>query len=89
MEQDVEKRARRQFKGLFDKKPGEIAEVSIDDKEDDSEKSDEPKEEAINEEEEASERDAEPVPAVGLISHFWSSGRRFLSTFGLQRCSIL
>lgn len=88
MEQDVEKRARRQFKGLFDKKPGEIAEVSIDDKEDDSEKSDEPKEEAINEEEEASERDAE-APAVGRIGHFWSSGRRFLSTFGLQRCSIL
>lgn len=89
MEQDVEKRARRQFKGLFDKKPGEIAEVSIDDKEGDGAESDEPKEEAINGEEEASERDAEPAPAVGRIWHFWSSGRRFLSNFGLQRCSIL
>ncbi|GKA57197.1 zinc finger BED domain-containing protein RICESLEEPER 2-like protein, partial [Tanacetum coccineum] len=31
-EQEVEKKARKQFKGLFDKKPGEISEVGLDDK---------------------------------------------------------
>ncbi|OMO97342.1 hypothetical protein COLO4_14681 [Corchorus olitorius] len=31
-EQEVEKKARKQFKGLFDKKPGEIAEVEVEDR---------------------------------------------------------
>ena len=32
--QEVEKKARKQFKGLFDKKPGEIAVAGAEDEED-------------------------------------------------------
>ncbi|KAJ9694841.1 hypothetical protein PVL29_010356 [Vitis rotundifolia] len=89
-EQEVERKARSQFKGLFDKKPGDIAEAGVDDggdkrlgenqKNDDKEDSDGDKE--FQEAEDA-------PPPMGFFSHLWPTGRRFFTALGLDRCSIL
>ncbi|KAL5709364.1 peptidylprolyl isomerase [Ranunculus cassubicifolius] len=89
-EQEVEKKAKKQFKGLFDKKPGEISEVG-------SEISEKPKEEGILEtgeekdevEVEAEDRDSEPPPRRSFLSQIWPVGSRIFQSFGLNRCTIL
>lgn len=90
-EQEVEKKAKRQFKGLFDKRPGEIAEVGTDV----SEKP-KPEEEISNtadvkdssEVEDEGIHDADP-PRRSFLSHIWPIGSRLFTSLGLQRCSIL
>ncbi|KAL0016147.1 hypothetical protein SO802_003216 [Lithocarpus litseifolius] len=91
-EQEVEKKARKQFKGLFDKKPGEIAVAGSEDKEDndtgenpnhfDKEDSD------ADNSEESREAEAD-ANQMGWFSRIWPTGGRLFSALGLQRCSIL
>ncbi|XP_058734575.1 peptidyl-prolyl cis-trans isomerase PASTICCINO1-like [Vicia villosa] len=94
-EQEVENKARKQFKGLFDKKPGEIAEVNANEDGDhqvtrESQKDGEVREDASDGTN--SEDSHEAVPDVdqrGWFSHFWPTGSRIFSSLGLQRCTIL
>ncbi|KAF8396822.1 hypothetical protein HHK36_018455 [Tetracentron sinense] len=91
-EQEVERKARKQFKGLFDKKPGEIAEVDV--VREDQNPKDENHEggdwtEADGEEVEGIRDAAAAPPPVGLLSQFGPVGRRLFRALGLQKCSIL
>ena len=88
--QEVERKARKQFKGLFDMKTGEIADPNPEDREFEtaSEGQDGDSDE-IN-----SEKSCEGAPdqdghRIGWFSLFWSSSRRFISSLGLQRCTLL
>ncbi|CAL5388437.1 unnamed protein product [Camellia sinensis] len=88
-EQEVERKARKQFKGLFDKKPGEISEVGTIDREEDQvsgeshEKGDQDAQDGDNE-----EQHHEP-PRVSFISQLWPTGRKLFRALGLERCTIL
>lgn len=91
--QEVEKKARKQFKGLFDKKPGEIAEVKADEDGDqitgESKKDDEVHGDS-DETNSVDSREAPPkAPRTGWFSLFWPSGRSFFESLGLNRCTIL
>ncbi|VAH17017.1 unnamed protein product [Triticum turgidum subsp. durum] len=95
-EQEIEKKARKQFKGLFDKKPGEISEVGVESKNggdtagsgeavtsrdrDGSGKSSLPSAESDH---------AFDEERPGLIGRIWPSARRIFSSLGLNRCTIL
>ncbi|KAK8946302.1 Peptidyl-prolyl cis-trans isomerase PASTICCINO1 [Platanthera guangdongensis] len=96
-ELEVEKKDRKQFKGLFDKKPGEISEVgtsSIDDQILDTLN---PDADSINPEKETRTNRADSVSAgeyveaerISLLDRLWPAGRRFCTALGLNRCSIL
>lgn len=89
-EQEVERKARSQFKGLFDKKPGDIAEAGVDDRGDkrlgENQKNDN-KEDSDGDKEFQEAEDA--PPPMGFLSHLWPTGRRFFTALGLDRCSIL
>ncbi|XP_022746613.1 peptidyl-prolyl cis-trans isomerase PASTICCINO1-like [Durio zibethinus] len=92
-EQEVESKARKQFKGLFDKKPGEIAEAQVVDRAGDEITGENQK----NSEESSSEGDepqdfheaAAGEPRIGWFYNLWPTGRRLFSALGLQRCTIL
>ncbi|KAK2972257.1 hypothetical protein RJ640_014315 [Escallonia rubra] len=91
-EQEVERKARKQFKGLFDKKPGEIAEAGVDDKVDEistknfeSDNLDDT--DSIKEEEEVHQ--AAAPRHTGFLSQLWSSSRSLFTSLGVQRCTIL
>ncbi|KAG6640123.1 hypothetical protein I3843_10G141800 [Carya illinoinensis] len=90
-EQEVERKARKQFKGLFDKKPGEIAEVG--DREEDHDtgekQSNIDKGDSDAENSDESHEDAADARQMGWFSRFWPTGRRLFSGLGLQRCTIL
>ncbi|OVA17744.1 Peptidyl-prolyl cis-trans isomerase [Macleaya cordata] len=92
-EQEVETKAKRQFKGLFDKKPGEIADVGTDTGNDEKAENENHKsgdEAADSVEDEAEDvNEAAPPPPRGLFSRIWPVGSRLFSALGLQRCSIL
>ncbi|KAL2485166.1 Peptidyl-prolyl cis-trans isomerase PASTICCINO1 [Abeliophyllum distichum] len=89
-EQEVQKRARKQFKGLFDKKPGEIAEAGVNDTGDQV-----PKEaDKIHDKDDFAGNmehlyQATAPPPTGFWSRFWPAGRRLFTAFGLDRCTIL
>lgn len=89
-EQEVERKARSQFKGLFDKKPGDIAEAGVDDRGDkrlgENQKNDD-KEDSDGDKEFQEAEDA--PPPMGFLSHLWPTSRRFFTALGLDRCSIL
>lgn len=91
-EQEVEKKARKQFKGLFDKKPGEIAEAKGD-ADGDQITSESLKDEVHGDSDETSFEDShEPPPEAprnSWFSLFWPSGRRLFESLGLNRCAIL
>ncbi|KAI8556769.1 hypothetical protein RHMOL_Rhmol05G0281100 [Rhododendron molle] len=92
-EQEIERKARKQFKGLFDKRPGEIAEVGAIDKEEDEilgenrEIGDSKDLDSDNEEDHVA-ADA-PPPRKSFFSHLWPTGRRIFRAIGVERCSIL
>ncbi|PNX71350.1 peptidyl-prolyl cis-trans isomerase pasticcino1-like protein [Trifolium pratense] len=94
-EQEVEKKARKQFKGLFDKKPGEIAEVKAN--EDEGQVTSESQKDGAvqgdSSDETNSEDSHEDAPLIadrrGWFSYFWPTGSRIFSSLGLQRCTIL
>ncbi|XP_061376352.1 peptidyl-prolyl cis-trans isomerase PASTICCINO1 [Gastrolobium bilobum] len=92
-EQEVEKKARKQFKGLFDKKPGEIAEVKADEDGDqmtgESQKEGEVHGDSDGTNSEDSDEAAPNARPMGWFSLFWPAGRRLFSSLGLQRCAIL
>ncbi|KAA8518968.1 hypothetical protein F0562_016258 [Nyssa sinensis] len=91
-EQDIERKARKQFKGLFDRKPGEIADAGINDKEDrisgenhengDQDDSDTDKEDEFH-------GPAAAPPRTSFLSQLWPTGTRLFTALGLQRCTIL
>ncbi|XP_028786005.1 peptidyl-prolyl cis-trans isomerase PASTICCINO1 [Neltuma alba] len=92
-EQEAEKKARKQFKGLFDKKPGEIAEVAVEeDKDPKTSKSKEEDEGRGDSDGRSSSEDShevapDDVPQRGWFSRFWPS--RLLPSFWIRRCTIL
>ncbi|KAL2337901.1 hypothetical protein Fmac_012347 [Flemingia macrophylla] len=92
-EQEVEKKARKQFKGLFDKKPGEIAEAKTDVDGDqitsEGQKDNEVHEDSDGTNSEASHEAPPEAHRTGWFSLFWPSGRRFFESLGLNRCTIL
>lgn len=92
-EQETEKKARKQFKGLFDKKPGEISEVDVGKSTDDAKGS----EETTSADRDAGAKDSsrgETEHALeeerpGLLGRLWPSARRIFSSLGMNRCTIL
>lgn len=89
--QEVERRARKQFKGLFDKKPGEIADIVTDDgKEDEivegnlknnNGEAEDPCEDKVVEE---LLEGAVVAPRKGWLSRMWPAIRRIFVSMGLQ-----
>ncbi|KAG5088646.1 hypothetical protein GLYMA_01G106600v4 [Glycine max] len=92
-EQDVEKKARKQFKGLFDKKPGEIAEAKADVDGDlitsEIQKDDEVHGDSDGTNSEDSHEAPPEAQRTGWFSLFWPSGRRLFESLGINRCTIL
>ncbi|KAK3151705.1 hypothetical protein QOZ80_3AG0249440 [Eleusine coracana subsp. coracana] len=96
-EQETEKKARKQFKGLFDKKPGEISEVGVESEEgknvDDTNGSgaitsadmDVGAKDSLRGETKHAFEEERP----GLLGRLWPSGRRIFSSLGMNRCTIL
>lgn len=90
----MEKKARKQFKGLFDKKPGEISEVGDGDREErnsgeiqeNSDKLEQNEDDKSSEFSDDSTTDGQPRD---WLSRFWPVGGRIFSALGLNRCSIL
>ncbi|KAE8696546.1 Peptidyl-prolyl cis-trans isomerase PASTICCINO1 [Hibiscus syriacus] len=92
-EQEVERKALKQFKGLFDKKPGEISEVQIEERAAVDEISGENQK---NSEGSSSEWDESPdfpaavaAPPVGWFYNLWPTGGRLFSALGFQICTVL
>nr|AUZ95884.1 FK506-binding protein [Malus domestica] len=88
-EQEVEKKVRKQFKGLFDKKPGEIAEAGTEDgdqpavenpKNDDREDSD-------GDNSDESHETVDDPPRTSWFSLLWP--KRLLAALGRPGCAIL
>lgn len=91
--QEIERKERKQFKGLFDKRPGEIAEVGEIDKEEDevsgeNHETDDQKDLDGDDEEDHVAADA-PPPPMSFFSNLWPAGRRLFRALGVERCSIL
>lgn len=87
----MERKAQKQFKGLFDKKPGEISDVGTDEREEEP-ASENPKtrdQEQSDEDEEETKDASNAGPRTSLFSLFWPAGRRIVTALGLDRCSIL
>ncbi|CAL4922825.1 unnamed protein product [Urochloa decumbens] len=97
-EQEAEKKARKQFKGLFDKNPGEISEVGAAESEGGKDSGDM----KSSGEATSSDRDADTKGGPsgeseyafeeerpGLLGRVWPSARRIFSSLGLNRCTIL
>ncbi|KAL1549178.1 G1/S-specific cyclin pas1 [Salvia divinorum] len=86
-EQEIHKRARQQFKGLFDKKPGEISEAGGKDLLEEAPlDADDP--DAINDDKEHLLEATVPPPS-SIWSRLWPSSRNLFTTLGLDRCAIL
>ncbi|XP_020112955.1 peptidyl-prolyl cis-trans isomerase PASTICCINO1 isoform X1 [Ananas comosus] len=96
-QQEVEKKARKQFKGLFDKKPGEISEVGADSE--DGKSLDDPTSKVEAEKNDGDGSTGSTPNAgtdcafegerTGFLGRLSPSGRRILSALGLNRCSVL
>ena len=95
--QESERKARKQFKGLFDKKPGEISEVGAE-----SEGGKDSDDAKGSGEGTSADRDGETKGGpsreseyafeeerLGLLGRVWPSARRIFSSLGLNRCTIL
>ncbi|GMI96467.1 PASTICCINO 1 [Hibiscus trionum] len=93
-EHEVDRKARKQFKGLFDKKPGEIAEAQVQDRagseitgENQKNELSEPLLEG-NEPQHSNEADG-GLRRMGWFFSLWPSGGRIFAALGLDRCTIL
>ncbi|KAH0459542.1 hypothetical protein IEQ34_012356 [Dendrobium chrysotoxum] len=94
LELENEKKARKQFKGLFDKKPGEISEAgnkSTENQDQDSQslEGNSPNPDEGQESPTSSVDAGVPAKGLGFLSRLWPSGRRIFAAFGSNRCSIL
>lgn len=93
-EQEVERKARKQFKGLFDKKPGEIAEAQVEDKAGGEIRGENQKNDLSapllerDDSQHCNEADGGQYQ-MGWFYSLWPSGRRIFSALGLDRCTIL
>ena len=85
--QEIHKRARQQFKGLFDKKPGEISEAGGKDLQEEA-PLDADNRDAINDGKEHLLEATAPLP-TSIWSRLWPSTRNLFTTLGLDRCAIL
>lgn len=90
----MEKKARKQFKGLFDKKPGEISEAGDGDRDDPNpgeikENSDKLEQNDDDKSSEFSDDSTIDDHPRDWLSRFWPAGRRIFAALGLNRCSIL
>ncbi|KAK4359992.1 hypothetical protein RND71_022221 [Anisodus tanguticus] len=87
-EQEVERKVRKQFKGLFDKRPGEIAEVGTNDGGDDvatGKKLEKDDLDNLDDHEERTHQTTAPPPRQGILSQL----RKLFASVGLNRCTIL
>lgn len=89
--QELHKRARQQFKGLFDKKPGEIAEAGDTDLPENapSARPDVDDQDALDDGKERLLEATAPPPRSSIWSKIWTPGKRVITTLGLDRCTIL
>uniref|UniRef100_A0A0A9CHY0 Uncharacterized protein n=1 Tax=Arundo donax TaxID=35708 RepID=A0A0A9CHY0_ARUDO len=95
--QETEKKARKQFKGLFDKKPGEISEVGVESdggkNAGDTKGSDETttadRDASANDSLHGESEHAFEEERPGLLGRLWPSARRIFSSLGVNRCTIL
>lgn len=91
--QEVESKARKQFKGLFDKKPGEISEVGIENQSEDQAagkiENDDSEQESDGDEAQEFHEAAAEAPQKGWFYRFWPTSGRLFSALGLDRCTIL
>uniref|UniRef100_A0A0E0D114 peptidylprolyl isomerase n=1 Tax=Oryza meridionalis TaxID=40149 RepID=A0A0E0D114_9ORYZ len=96
--QETEKKARKQFKGLFDKKPGEISEVGVGEPEGNKTDTTGSGEAASTADREADAKEAIPradselafeEERPGLLARIWPSASRIFTSLGLKRCTIL
>ncbi|KAH9736246.1 peptidylprolyl isomerase [Citrus sinensis] len=91
--QEVESKARKQFKGLFDKKPGEISEVGIENQGEDQaagkNENDDSEQESDGDEAQEFHEAAAEAPRKGCFYRFWPTSGRLFSALGLDRCTIL
>ncbi|KAM1094830.1 hypothetical protein ACFX15_009413 [Malus domestica] len=88
-EQEVEKKVRKQFKGLFDKKPGEIAEVGTEDVDQpavENPKNDD-KEDSGGDNSDESHETVDDPPRTSWFSLLWP--KRLLAALGRPGCAIL
>ncbi|RXH81343.1 hypothetical protein DVH24_006168 [Malus domestica] len=88
-EQEVEKKVRKQFKGLFDKKPGEIAEVGTEDVDQpavENPKNDD-KEDSDGDNSDESHETVDDPPRTSWFSLLWP--KRLLAALGRPGCAIL
>lgn len=92
-EQEVESKARKQFKGLFDKKPGQISEVGIENQGEDQaagkNENDGSEQESDGVEAQEFHEAAAEAPRKGWFYRFWPTSGRLFSALGLDRCTIL
>lgn len=93
-EQEADEKTRKQFKGLFDKKPGQIAEEGnkkMGDNEHDQDQFQGSKGSAQNSDDYDGEKSEESpqVAKLGAFSRIWTSGKKVMKGLGLQRCTIL
>ena len=94
--QETEKNARRQFKGLFDKKPGELSEVNEVDKK--------VEEKVINGSEVDQDETVEPSSPIfkrdknvslasddsdESVPNLWTKWRRWFTIFPSRKCTII
>ncbi|KAH9672635.1 peptidylprolyl isomerase [Citrus sinensis] len=91
--QEVESKARKQFKGLFDKKPGQISEVGIENQGEDQaagkNENDGSEQESDGVEAQEFHEAAAEAPRKGWFYRFWPTSGRLFSALGLDRCTIL
>nr|ACG33612.1 peptidyl-prolyl isomerase PASTICCINO1 [Zea mays] len=97
-EQEAEKKARKQFKGLFDKKPGEISEVGVesdggkdagDARGNGGEATSADRGVNTNDSPTSESEYAFEEERPGLLGSLWPSARMIFSSLGMNRCAIL
>eukprot|EP01018_Ginkgo_biloba_P033395 Gb_29099 [translate_table: standard] len=91
-EQEAENKTRKQFKGLFDKKPGEISEegsnLKIEDQEQDQDE--DHVQGSMDQLQNTKESEqSPPVAELRTFSRIWTHGKKILRSLGLQKCTIL
>lgn len=84
--QEIHKTARQHFKGLFDKKPGEISEDLCEEAPGESHDADD--QDALDGDKEHL-LEATAPPRSSIWSGLWPGSRKLLTTLGLDRCTIL
>ncbi|XP_031277367.1 peptidyl-prolyl cis-trans isomerase PASTICCINO1-like isoform X2 [Pistacia vera] len=91
--QELESKAKKQFKGLFDKNPGEIADAGTENDDEDEaageNEKDVSKEDSDGDETREFPEPAAEAPRMGGFYRFWPTSGRLFSALGLQRCTIL